>query len=285
MALLVHASGRLLRRGFSIATDLLLPPTCTFCGNDLPSPAERPLLCGECRRAFQTARGPVCPRCAAPVSDVHRGEDCPRCERRRYHFTAARALGIYRDRLRDAVIRMKQARHEPLMLSVGLLLAERLRDWLAESPPDLLVPLPAHWFKRLWRGVNGPDLLVEAMGQALRIPTATDALVSCRRTRKQGTLLPAERFINVRDAFRVSADYDLTGAHVLLVDDIMTTGASASEAAKTLRRAGATSVRVAIVARGVGLDQRSWDDSRNDPFLGGTAASAVPCTPNASEHG
>ena len=69
-------------------------------------------------------------------------------------------------------------------------------------------------------------------------------------------MLPSERLVNVRDAFRVSANYDVAGAEVLLVDDIMTTGATANEAAKTLRRAGAARVRVALVARGTGADQR-----------------------------
>jgi predicted amidophosphoribosyltransferase len=114
------------------------------------------------------------------------------------------------------------------------------------------VPVPAHWAKRLLRGVNGPDLLVEAIGRRLSIPTATDLLVCRRRTRKQGTLLPSERFLNVRNAFAVSWGYDIGDAHVLLVDDVMTTGATAGEAARTLRRAGADRVTVAIVARGVG---------------------------------
>jgi len=106
------------------------------------------------------------------------------------------------------------------------------------------------------RGVNGPDLLVEAMGRRLTIATATDLLFCRRRTQKQGTLLPSERFGNVRNAFGASSGYDIKGAYVLLVDDIMTTGATASEAAKTIRNAGAEEVDVAVVARGVGVDQR-----------------------------
>lgn len=166
------------------------------------------------------------------------------------------ALGVYRDSLRDAVIRMKQKANEPLTLSMGYLLSNLIRDRRSHSLPDLLVPVPTYWFKRILRGVNGPDLLVEAIGRHLTIAAATDLLFCRRRTQKQGTLLPSERFANVRNAFGASTGYDIRGAYVLLVDDIMTTGATASEAAKTLRDAGADRVDVAVVARGVGVDQR-----------------------------
>ena len=245
-----------LRRLLTLGADLLLPPACNFCGAELPSLAEPPLLCAECRQAFQTLRESACRRCAAPAGPDHREEDCPRCRDRRYHFQAAVALGVYQGPLREAVIRMKQNVHEALTLSVGCLLADRVRQTLTESAPDLLVPVPAHWVKRVWRGVNGPDLLVEAMGRRLRLPAADDVIRCRRRTQKQGTLLPSERAANVRDAFAFNSDYDIVGSHVLLVDDIMTTGSTANEAARTLRRAGAARVTVAVVARGVGLAQR-----------------------------
>jgi len=243
---------RLVRLG----ADLLLPPACNFCGAELPSLAESQLFCSACRQAFQALPVAVCRRCAAPVPADHREDDCPRCRNRRYQFQAAVALGVYQGALREAVIRMKQSAQEPLTLSMGYLLADRVREVLAASLPDLLVPIPAYWLKRVWRGVNSPDLLVETMARRLRLPSANDLIRCRRRTQKQGTLLPSERAANVRDAFAFNSDYDIVGSHVLLVDDIMTTGSTASEAARTLRRAGVARVTVAVVARGVGLAQR-----------------------------
>jgi ComF family protein len=245
-----------LRRLLQLGTDLLLPPACNFCGIALPSLAEPPLFCGPCREAFLTMPEAVCPRCAAPTGLEQVAEDCPRCRDRRYHFQAALALGVYQGPLREAVIRMKQRVHEPLTLSMGQLLADRVRQRLADAPPDLLAPVPSYWIKRLWRGFNGPDLLVEALGRRLGLPVADDLLVCRRRTQKQGTLMPSERAANVRDAFAFNPDYDIAGSHLLLVDDIMTTGSTASEAARMLRRARAGRVTVAVVARGVGLAQR-----------------------------
>ncbi len=248
------------RRGASAAiqaaTDLLLPPSCNFCGQPLPSPGRQPLLCAECIKRIAPSAEPVCPRCAAPLPPLNSGPDCPRCRHRRYAFTSARALGVYRDRLREMVIRMKQRVHEPLTLSVGYLLAQSMDPIIRQDRPDMLVPVPCHWWKRMVRGVNGPDLLVEALATSWNLPAARRVLFCRRRTRKQGMLLPAERVRNVRDAFAVRKSYDLGNTHVMLVDDILTTGATASQAARTLRRGGAARVSVLVVARGVGLDQR-----------------------------
>jgi ComF family protein len=243
-------------RAVQAATDLLLPPSCNFCGRSLAAPGSQPLICTPCRDEFLQRSGPSCPRCAAPVHEFEHGPDCPRCRPRRYAFQSALALGIYRDRLREAVIRMKQRLHEPLTISMGHLLAETLGEALRQQMPDLLVPVPTYWLKRLRRGVNGPDLLADAVGSRLSIRTTNSLLYSRRSTKKQGTLLPFERFRNVRQAFGVRSNGDLQDKHVMLVDDIMTTGATASEAARTLRRAGAARVTVLVVARGVGVDQR-----------------------------
>lgn len=251
--------GGAIRRLRSLATrglDLLLPPVCNFCGVDLPSPAEPPLLCQTCREAFLTLRGAACRRCAMPLAPGTPDDGCPHCRGRRYRFDAAIAMGVYRGELRDAVIRMKRRVHEALTLSMGYLLADCLREALADNPPDLVVPVPAHWLKQWWRGFNGPDLLTEAVGRRLNLPWADDVLRCRRRTRKQGTLLPSERAGNVRNAFAFRSSYNVSGARLLLVDDIMTTGSTASEAARTLRKAGAAGVTVAVVARGAGLGQR-----------------------------
>ena len=90
------------------------------------------------------------------------------------------------------------------------------------------------------------------MAGNMRIPVASDLLRCCRKTRKQGMLLPDQRRRNVRDAFSVSAGYDIKDTCLLLIDDVMTTGATGNELSRILRRAGAKRVSVAVVARGTG---------------------------------
>jgi predicted amidophosphoribosyltransferase len=148
---------------------------------------------------------------------------------------------------------MKKATGEALTLSIGRLLGEHLSRSLTEAPTHL-VAVPSHWTRRLGRKVNGAEILLESVAEKLAARSCPKLLHCRRKTNKQGTLLPQERLANVRGAYGVSTGYVISGAKVLLIDDVMTTGATANEIAKVLRRAGAARVAVAVAARGVGFD-------------------------------
>ena len=137
-------------------------------------------------------------------------------------------------------------------MAMGGLLAKCLEDRV--DRPDLIVPVPMHWSRRLVRGVNPAEVLVEVVAARLQVRSLRFALRCRRKTRKQGTLVPSERRRNVRGAYRVSAGYVIKGAHILVIDDVMTTGATADEVARVLSAAGAESVSLAVVARGTGVD-------------------------------
>jgi predicted amidophosphoribosyltransferase len=148
---------------------------------------------------------------------------------------------------------MKQSSGELLTLAMGRLLAARLATRLPETP-DYLASVPPHWSRRLSRAISCPEILREMLCRQLGLRSAAGLLKCRRKTKKQGTLLPAERRRNVRGAYAVSAGYAIKGASILVVDDVMTTGATANEIAKVLRRAGAKRVTIAAVARGIGFD-------------------------------
>ena len=176
---------------------------------------------------------------------------CPRCQRRRYYFSQAVALGSYHAELQQVVLRMKRPAFEPLTRTMGLYLAELVRDRLRRTgrgsdraDPHALVATAADGARIL------PSCWPRRWAQVMRLPVSTQLLRCRRKAKKQGTLRPTERFKNVRGTFCVSSGYDITDANVLIVDDIMTTGATASEAARVLRQAGARTVYVAVVARG-----------------------------------
>jgi ComF family protein len=205
-------------------------------------------------------RNAGCRRCARPLpkggrSDSEQGETlgCPRCRGNKTRFDRTYSLGVYDGILREAVLQMKQATGEALTLAMGQLLGARVSQQAAESV-DHIVAVPTHWSRRLGRNVNCPEILLESLTKQLDIRSSPRLLRCHRRTDKQGTLLPNERLANVRGAYRVSTGYAMNGARVLLVDDVMTTGATANEIAKILRQAGATSVEVAVIARGIGFD-------------------------------
>jgi len=159
------------------------------------------------------------------------------------------AIGPYQGLLREAVLRTKQAPQVPLAHALAHLLWDTQADALRQLQADVLIPIPLHWTRRFWRGTNSPDTLGESLATQLRIPIANHLLRRRRSTRPQWMLTPAARATNVRGALAVRPHPDLQGACVLLLDDILTTGATCHEAARRLRRAGAQQVHVAVFAR------------------------------------
>jgi ComF family protein len=235
---------------------LLFPPVCSLCGCDLGMETTRLPICLPCRSAVTKWEQPACPRCARPLPTTNGAEPlaCPACAKRRFRFTQATALGVYAGPLRDAVLRAKRQRQEPLTMVLGELLAEALAAGPGPLEVDVIAPVPMHWLRRLTRGVNGPEILAEAVAARLRLPVDRRLLSCGRRTRKQGTLAVSERQHNVRGAYRVSSRRPPRGRRVLVVDDVMTSGATLNEIARILQRSHATRVSIAVVARGVGFD-------------------------------
>ena len=144
---------------------------------------------------------------------------------------------------------MKHQRDYALMAAMGTLIAERLVQQSDVANPDFLTSIPTHWGRRAIRGVSGPEIMAEIAASHLQRRLARRLLRCRRKTSKQSMLSPAQRRRNVRGAFRLAPGYPLDGRHVVLIDDIVTTGATASEAAKVLTQAGVGSVTVAVVAR------------------------------------
>jgi ComF family protein len=135
---------------------------------------------------------------------------------------------------------------------MGRLFFEQRRGLLEAAEPDLVVPVPMFWTRRLRRGINSPDVLARCLGESLQKPVRRDVLVRRVNTLPQADLSPAQRRTNMHGAFRVRRPDDVKNARILLVDDVLTTGATCNEAAKMLKRAGASSVVVAVIARAQG---------------------------------
>jgi ComF family protein len=167
-------------------------------------------------------------------------------------FDAALRLGPYEGVLRDVVLRMKHHSGEGLAELMGELWADGNGDRVREYKADAVVPVPLHWRRRWRRGYNQSEALAHGVAARLRLPVQGGWLRRVRDTPLQPQQTASGRRDNVRGAFAATAGAKLRGATVLLVDDVMTSGATATEAAKALRKAGAGRVVVAMLARGRG---------------------------------
>jgi predicted amidophosphoribosyltransferase len=174
------------------------------------------------------------------------------CREAGFHFDAVQALGDYDGAMRMAVLRLKRPGHEPLAAALVEMLWRRCGAELATAGFDAVLNTPMHWWRRTRRGTSAPELLASGLAAHLRIEHLPRAFV-CKGLRpSQGTLGRHERLANVRGAFAVRRGYQLGGARVLVVDDVLTTGATAGELARLLKRAGAASVWMTVLARSAG---------------------------------
>jgi ComF family protein len=206
--------------------------------------------------------GPACHRCGdslemPPVEGVAATEICRACRIAPPAFARSVAFSTYDGRLRDAIHALKYERLRPAAKQLGAMLAQAIAQLQPDAPAELLVvPVPLHKTKHKQRGFNQARALALAAIEALnhshpewKLSLASSTLMRLRATETQAGLTPTQRRKNVRGAFKVSDPAAVQGRHVLLVDDILTTGATARAAAQSLIKAGAASVYVATLAR------------------------------------
>ena len=192
----------------------------------------------------------VCGRCGARLLQSSPYPDtCALCHGQDFRFDRAVAVGNYQGLLQDLVVRMKNQHDETIAVQLGNLLGYQLASegWVEF---DRAVSVPTHWWRRLKRGFCAAELIGNSLSKLLGLKFSTNLVRAIRPTKKQGTLSTRGRFSNVRGAFGINSKTTFTGQRLLLIDDVMTSGATTSEVARILKQKGAAEVYVAIVARG-----------------------------------
>ena len=221
----------------------LLPGVCQLCGSASGQPLE---ICNACERYLPRIICP-CPRCGLPKPDDNWQEVCGQCLIKPPAFNACIAPFSYQDSIRQLHHRFKFKRDMAAGQLLSGLLVRAIQ--LSGSQPDLLVPVPLHWRRRLQRGFNQSDSICSALRCQLKIKVMP-ALKRTRHTAPQQSLSQAKRAANVAHAFSLRAKpADITGKRLALVDDICTTGATVAQAARVLVAAGASRVDVWCLAR------------------------------------
>ncbi len=243
--------------------DLFFPPRCPFClslliSGNTDGEGLQPWALGSsvvlektiCSRCAVELPWLVhcCPRCASPITVF--GDNCPYCREHPVAFTYCCALGSYQGALRKTLHRFKYRGEKGLALPLGRLLSARLTatSWIATV--DVLVPIPLSTQRQRTRGYNQAALLAQSVSRNLGIPSQ-GLLQRTRETDSQTSLGRHDRWENICGAFKESNNSEgkLLGKNVLLVDDILTSGATAHAASLALKAAGAATVSVAVIAR------------------------------------
>ena len=214
----------------------LLAQDCLLCA----AASDDQILCPACAAELPRRQEAHCPRCALPTPG---GEICGQCLSKPPHFDATLAAYSY-DFPLDKLVQSFKYGHR---LALGAYFGRQLAVLAEKTAADLIIPLPLHPLRLRQRGFNQALELARPVGQALHLPIDSSSCRRIRNTQAQATLAWRERTKNIRGAFHCTAD--LSDQRIILVDDVMTTGASLDECARTLKLHGATAVTVLVVAR------------------------------------
>jgi competence protein ComFC len=224
---------------------VVFPSACPACGRLLGHPGRGP-LCEPCWATLPRHHAVAC-RCGLPLLPGR--STCGRCRRGRQPFAAGASLGPYEGALRVVLHELKYGgrRRAACPLADALLEEPAVRALVATS--DVIVPVPLHPRRLRERGYNQSALLADAIARRVGRPACSDALVRRLDTAPQAGLSAAARRRNVRGAFAVRRKACVAGRTVTLVDDVLTTGATALACARQLTEAGANEIRLLTVAR------------------------------------
>ena len=244
---------KLAGEGLAYSADLFLPALCVSCSQLI---TRHNLLCPRCWSGLSLITPPYCERLGIPLP-AYEGTETHISMQALANpplFLRARAAAHYGGIIRRLIVRFKfEDKHEPLPLFIKLM-REAGRPLLTDA--DMLVPVPLHRLRLLQRRFNQSALLAKGLSRATGVPASVTALKRTKRTKAQVGLAHEARQHNVADAFGVSGSGRgaVAGKRVLLIDDVMTTGATANACAAALLDAGARSVDVlaiALVAHGL----------------------------------
>jgi ComF family protein len=225
--------------------DLLYPPACIACAKVLP---VRSPFCETCDLAVERLPTARCRTCAEPGAFAR--HTCPRCLGAPPPFARAWAAFAHEGPVARAIHRFKYEDHPELAPALAELLASECRQFLARAP-RVLVPLPLHPRRYRERGYDQAWLLAQALARATGREASPNVLVRTRETRRQVGLPESERALNVAQAFQATCP--VSGQAFLLVDDVLTTGATVRAAAEALGEAGASHIEVLTLARAFSL--------------------------------
>jgi len=231
---------------FRVVLDFVLPAFCGVC--DKPLEKDERVVCEECMSQMQFISEPYCLRCGKPT----KGEKvCMDCFIHPHKLLRTRALGVYTGVLASLIHLLKYTRRLSLAARLGKMMSKLVIEDNFLSKAQLIVPVPLHPTRMRERGYNQSELLAKNIGEYLNIPMSKKSLLRVRNTKSQTRLAPEKRRENVKGAFMVKGPEHVANKHILLVDDVFTTGATLDECAIALINGEASAVYAITCAAAV----------------------------------
>lgn len=243
-----------LKRWFEAGLALLYPDNCQLCGVVRATAAEG-YVCASCRfrpGGLRFIRPPFCARCGLPYEgQITTAFECGNCREIELHFSTARAAVVATDLVLEVIHRYKYQRAMWFEMFLGDLLVRQAAADLRHEGWNMVVPVPLHPVKQREREFNQAERLARYLASASGLELNSRLVRRVKSTRTQTLLDRSERAANMRDAFAPRRQAKLHGEKVVLVDDVLTTGATTSACARALKALGASDVCVWTVARGL----------------------------------
>jgi ComF family protein len=242
---------RPVRNWLNTGLGFLYPELCQLCGKSRATVAAG-FVCEACRGRVKPIREPFCHRCGLPFDGALTTDfECSNCRGLELYYSSARAAVTFQGLAKEVIHRYKYQRalwFEPFL--AGLLL-DAAGPVLRANPPSLIVPVPLHPVREREREFNQAARLAARLAGVLKVPLNTRLLRRVSFTMTQTRLARQQRAENMRGVFALASGARLNGETVVLVDDVLTTGATTNACAKVLRAGGAAEVCVWTVARGI----------------------------------
>ncbi len=229
--------------------DILYPKHCPVCLDILP-PGKK-LICDPCRKKIAYVKEPYCLKCGRPMTQEWE-EYCQNCKKRFPSFERGLVWAQYSSKAIRTMLSQVKYHEDPQLLDFPCLdFAERCKDMVAGFHAECLIPVPVHKSRLKERGYNQAEEIADRLGKVLHLPVDPSYLIREKKTAAQKTLNDYERILNLQKVFRVDgprAKYET----VILVDDILTTGATAEACTWVLKSAGVKKVYFMALAAGWG---------------------------------
>lgn len=228
--------------------NIIYPHTCPVCENLFPI-TVRNKICIKCLKTLAPIKGNVCQTCGTPIKTQSTDRRCKTCKTVVRYFSKGCAMFSYNEEVKKLIHNFKFYYHP----EYGKTLGKYMYQYVTKFNPSLLecdfiVPVPIHFLRNFARGYNQSLLLAKEISCLSGIPLLSKNLVRIKNTKQQSLLTAEERYLNVKDAFKIKNPGQIKDKKILLIDDLLTTGSTLNYCALTLKEAGANDIYILTLA-------------------------------------